>query len=131
MSHDEHGERLARIEAGVQGINDRLDRLNGQVDEHGVAIGKIQARCAAHDMMSIGGSKDGLALDLWRAGVDENLRSLEKTRDEATGAAGGVLKVGQFIIILITLGLSMWSVSLATQAAHQRTAEAPSHQQVR
>jgi hypothetical protein len=60
--------------------------------------------------------------------VDADLKSLEKARNEMSGGTNAALRVGQLIAILLTLAMSMWSISLAHQAAQRALGNPTQHQ---
>lgn len=146
----EFGERLARIEGKVDGIIERLDKINGTVGRHDEVIVKIQTRCAAHDAMTISEVRDHRALDEWRAAVDDGLKTLEITKatvrsntewrgkvedemrtvrtwiDNYSGRTSGYGQIATAILSLLTLALVMYQTSVAHQAAHP--APAAQHQ---
>jgi DNA-binding transcriptional MerR regulator len=121
------GERLRAIEVGIQGINDRLDRLNGSVGGHEDVIVKIQNRCAAHEQMTITETRQKDRLDQWRAEMDKEIQDLREARAGMKSTVSTALSILSFVGIVLMLAISFWQ---ATQS-HQERTSAPDTRQGR
>ena len=114
----EFGERLVRIEGKVDGIIERLDKINGAVGRHDDVIGKIQTRCAAHDAMKVSETRAHDTLDEWRSSVEGEMKSFKTWIDNATGRTSGYGQIATAILSLVTLTLVMYQTAMSHQAAH-------------
>ena len=138
----ESGERLARIEAKVDSIIVRLDKMNGTLGRHDDTIGTIKIKCGVHDAETISEARDHRTLDNWRAVVDDGLKALETTKatvrsntewrgkveeemratrtwiDNYSGKTSGYGQLATAILSLVTLALVLYQTSVAHQAAH-------------
>lgn len=131
MPHDEHNERLARIETKMDTALVQLGHINGRVRTAEEDICDIQAKCAVHDGMTVWQSTDGIALDGWRAGVDADIKSLRESRVSAASRSGTIRENATLIVVLTTLAMSFYGLVLARETAHQRVPEPAAQHQIR
>lgn len=107
------GERLARIEVKVDGINERLDKINGRVGEVESSISAIRAKCAVHDSLTVETSRADVKLDTWRDTVDSEISSLRESRVVVRTTSANIIQALGFVGIVLTLMLTMWQISSA------------------
>lgn len=119
----EINERLARIEAKVDGVLEHVAHINGTLGRHDEVIIKIQTRCAAHDALADGRVLKHVEIDKRLEAVDLEIRDLRESRVGMTSTARTVRDGLQFAVVVVTLAISVYGASLAYHSS--RPAQAP------
>ena len=124
-------ERLIRIEAGIDGINTRLDRVNGSLGKHDERLVRVEGKCAAYDALAVAGRlKDDSDEDRhsalynicagcgpdWREKISEEIRTLEGDVHEKKGEMRGK----QVALLIIVQVVSTFGAVIAIFAAIQK-----------
>jgi hypothetical protein len=112
---------VARLAERLDGIHGRVERIDTELGETAHSVGKIQARCSAHDQMTVTETRRIIACDHWRAVVDGDLKSLNEVKTQMNSTAKTVMTILSFVGIMLMLAMNMWQTSLAHQAQLRAT----------
>jgi hypothetical protein len=112
---------LGRVGASLDALADEVRTLSGHVSEQNGRVRRIEARCAAHDQMTINDTKRVSACDGWREHVDSAIADLRESRVAVRTTTATIIQAVGFVGIVLTLVLTIWQTTLAHQAAHPAT----------
>ena len=104
-----HGEKIATILANTTAIKERLDQLNGRTAKTEDRVGKIETRCAGHQMMDIGTAEYRRRLEGWQSGIESRLEPIETALAQQQGERSSNLRYIERIAMIAALGVSAWA----------------------
>jgi hypothetical protein len=102
------GTIAARLDAIHEGVRDLVNKVGAQNGR----IGKIEAKCAAHDSISISRTRTEMAAEGEMVSVQARLTDLETFRSEARGAGKATLGLITQLLTIAALVVSIWAVLL-------------------
>lgn len=118
MSEATVGEGLASVAAELAGLTKAVDALTERVGEQNGRVGKIENRCAAHQLESVTRTRTEMAVEDKLESMEVRMRDLETIRDIGKGKTAAALGIFQTVATIITLLVALYTI-IEARPAHE------------